>query len=311
MDASPSGAISRLTLFPEKMKHPFLHFLAALFLLASSSRAEKTTLPGGAELSRDVPYVTDGHMRQRLDIAVPPGGGKHPLVVWIHGGAWIGGSKERSPITPLLAKGYVIASLNYRYSTQAVFPAQIEDCKSAIRWLRAHAAEYAIDPERIGVWGASAGGHLVAMLGTTAHTREFDKGEHLDQSSAVQCVLNWFGPTDFPGYGEQEVRQMNDPGSVVFKLFGGPISERMELARKASPLCWVKAGAPPFLLMHGTKDTLVPVTQSQRLHDALLAAGCDCTIDVIDGAGHGGPQFTAPERLKAMADFFDRHLLKP
>ena len=104
---------------------------------------------------------------------------------------------------------------------------------------------------------------------------------------------------------------MNDPGSVVFKLFGGPISERMELARKASPLCWVKAGAPPFMLMHGTKDTLVPLAQSQRLHDALKAAGCECTIDVIDGAGHGGPQFTTEVRIKAMAGFFDKHLLTP
>src|SRR5262249_50393585 len=137
--------------------------------------------------------------RQKLDLYIPATP-KGPLLVWIHGGGWRGGSKDVVEYRPFLAHGYCLASVEYRFSQDAIFPAQVEDCKAAIRWLRAHAGEYGYDPKRIGAWGASAGGHLVALLATTGHVRDFDVGENLEQSSAIECGIDYFGPTDFPNW---------------------------------------------------------------------------------------------------------------
>ena len=156
---------------------------------------------------------------------------------------------------PLAAKGYAVASINYRLSQHAVFPAQIEDCKAAIRWLRANAAKYHLDPDHIGVWGASAGGHLVALLGTTGSVKELEgKGGNLDQSSRVQCVVDWFGPTDLATMGGSH----DKPGSPESRLIGGPVQENKEKARKASPLTYVSKDSAPFLIMHGDQDNTVP-----------------------------------------------------
>ncbi len=175
--------------------------LAWVNLAASQERPKRPAapkLPAGVKVLRDLQYVEGGHERNRLDLYLPEKAeGRLPLVVWIHGGAWWAGSKDGCPAVPLTAKGYAVASINYRLSQHAVFPAQIEDCKAAIRWLRANAAKYHLDADHIGVWGASAGGHLVAMLGTTGNVKELEgKGGNLDQSSRVQCVVDWFGPSD-------------------------------------------------------------------------------------------------------------------
>ena len=172
--------------------------------------------PKGVQALRNLPYVANGHERQRLDLYLPEKAeGRLPLIVWIHGGAWWAGSKEDCPAVPLAAKGYAVASINYRFSQHAVFPAQIEDCKAAIRWLRANAAKYHLDADHIGVWGASAGGHLVALLGTTGGVKELEgKGGNLDQSSRVQCVVDWFGPTDFVDDG-QAGRQAGHAGGAA------------------------------------------------------------------------------------------------
>jgi acetyl esterase/lipase len=151
----------------------------------------------------------------------------------------------------------------------------------------------------------------VALLGVTGQVRDFDVGENLDQSSAVQCVVDWFGPADFPAYNPAlptEMVQRENPNSVLAQLFGGPISQKLELAKRASPVTWVTKDAAPMLIMQGTKDPLVPLDQSQRLADRLKAAGADVTLDVLDGAGHGGPQFTTPEKLTLIMNFFARHL---
>src|SRR5208337_3078994 len=159
----------------------------------------------GVRVLRDLQYVEHGHERNRLDLYLPEKAeGRLPLVVWNHGGGWVGGSKEGCPAVPLTTRGYAVASLNYRLSQHAVFPAQIQDCKTAVRWLRANAAKYDLDPEHVGVWGASAGGHLVALLGTTGNVKELEgTGGNLDQSSRVQCVVNWFGPSDMARMGRQ------------------------------------------------------------------------------------------------------------
>jgi acetyl esterase/lipase len=262
-------------------------------------------LPPGVKVTKDIPYVTHGHERNKLDIYVPEKAeGLLPLVVWIHGGAWKGGSKEGTPALGLLKLGYVVASINYRLSQHAVFPAQIEDCKSAIRWLRAHAADYHIDPEHVGVWGSSAGGHLVAMLDGTGDTKEFDKGENLDQSSRVQCVVDWFGPTDLlampVGKGEAK--------TAITELLGGPVEENKDKARKASPITFVTKTSAPILIMHGDKDPLVPISQSEEFDTALKKAGVDVTYKVIQGNGHGGPGFYTPESRKLIEEFFAKHL---
>ena len=146
---------------------------------------------------RDLAYVSAGHPRQRLDLYLPERTGPLPLLVYVHGGAFRGGDKGDGPALEYLDEGYALASINYRLSQHAVFPAQIEDCKAAVRWLRAHAGEYRLDPDHMAIGGTSAGGHLAAMVGTTGLVRDFDVGEHLDRSSRVQAVVDYFGPTDF------------------------------------------------------------------------------------------------------------------
>lgn len=286
--------------------------LAALVFAPAFTFAQAPTppLPPDTRTVKDIGYVTNGAPAQKLDLYVPakPAG---PLLVWIHGGGWRAGTKANPPGLAMLAKGVAVASVEYRFSQEAIFPAQIEDCKAAIRWLRAHAAEYGYDPKRIGVWGASAGGHLVALLGVTGQVKDFDKGENLEQSSAVQCVVDWFGPADFPAYDPAlptAMVQRENPDSVIAQLFGGPVSQHLELAKRASPVTWVTKEAAPTLIMQGTKDPLVPLDQSQRLADRLKAAGVNVTLDVIDGAGHGGPAFTSPEKLALIMEFLSRHL---
>ena len=266
--------------------------------------------PEGLKVLRDLEYVKGGHERNRLDLYLPEKAskGRLPVVVWIHGGAWYAGSKnDPFPAVPLTAKGYAVASMSYRLSQHGVFPAQIEDCKAAIRWLRANADKYHLDPDHIGVWGASAGGHLVALLGTTAGVKEFEgRGGNLDQSSRVQCVLDWFGPTELTTMGVEG----DPPGSPVALLIGGPAQQNKEKARKASPLTYVDKNAAPFLIMHGDKDDIVPLRQSQLLAEALKKAGVEVTLQVVKGNGHVGPGFTSPENQKLIEAFFAKHLKK-
>ncbi len=262
-------------------------------------------LPAGVTALRDLAYVPDGHERQKLDLYLPEKGDKLPVVVWIHGGGWEAGSKERPPVIAFTAKGYAAASINYRLSQHAVFPAQIEDCKAAIRWLRANAAKYRLDPDRIGVWGLSAGGHLVALLGTSGGVKEFDKGENLSFSSRVQAVCDWAGPSDFLSLISAQVAQ-NSKGPVA-KLFGGPLKEHEDLAKLASPTAHAGKDAPPFLIMHGEKDNLVPQRQAELLQDALKKAGADSTLVIVPGGGH---VFFSQENNQRVVDFFDHTLLK-
>lgn len=261
---------------------------------------------------RDLPYVPGGHDRQKLDLFVPPNVQQEaPLLVWIHGGAWKEGSKANCPAVGMCAKGWVVASLNYRLSQHAVFPAQIEDCKAAIRFLRAGAKDFHIDPKRVAVWGASAGGHLAALLGVTGKTREFDVGGNLEQSSAVSCVVDWFGPTDFLNWGDGSAIRAENKDDVIAKLFGGPVSQNRELARKGSPISWVGPSSAPTLVMHGDRDPLVPLRQSESFAGALKSAGVPCVLKVYPGQGHGGPRFTDEEARALMVGFVERHISAP
>ncbi|MGA2621334.1 MAG: alpha/beta hydrolase [Thermoguttaceae bacterium] len=268
--------------------------------------AAKPALPPGIQVHRDLEYIVGGHARNKLDLYLPDKA-DHPLpvIVWIHGGGWSAGSKEGCPAVPLVGKGYAAASINYRFSQHAVFPAQIEDCKAAIRWLRANARKYGLDAAHVGVWGASAGGHLVALLGTTGGVKELEgQGGNLDQSSRVQCVVDWFGPTDFSQMGGWQ----DKPDSPMAKLVGGPVRDRLELAAKANPIIYVGKDSAPFLIMHGEEDKLVPMNQSELLDEALRKASAQSTLVRVPKNGHGGPGFTTPESRKRIEEFFDKHL---
>ena len=301
-----------------KFYSPFTFFrchLVIAFALAGLAcgcgHVASPQLPPGAKIFRDLPYVTHGHAKQKLDLYLPAVS-KGPLLVWIHGGAWCGGSKSDAPGMGMLNLGYSVASLEYRFSGDAIFPAQIEDCKAAIRWLRAHAKEYGYDPARFGVWGASAGGHLAALLATTGNTREFDGGENLDQSSKIQCCIDCFGPTDFPGWqppNDNPDLSRNGAKSVLVALLGGSPDAKRELARRASPLTWVTKDSAPIFIMHGTDDPLVGLEQSRRLADKYTSAGAEVVLDVVQGGGHGGAEFTTRERLQRLVDFLNHHLM--
>ncbi len=272
-------------------------------------------IPAAADPVRhtDLAYVPEGHERQRLDLHLPAKGAQWPLVVWVHGGAWrVGDKKSVSIPSRLLDRGFAIASLNYRLSQHATFPAQLQDVKTAIRWLRANASKYGYQAHRIGVWGPSAGGHLVALLGVTGTTRAFDSGGHLDQSSSVQAVVDYFGPTDFLKMDEQGGSRHSSPESPESQLVGGAIGERRDLVAQANPLTYIKgssaAHVPPFLIVHGDADKTVPPGQSVLLHQALQAAKAESEFIILPGSGHGGPAFEDAGIIDKVAAFFGRHL---
>ena len=258
---------------------------------------------------------------QKLDLYLPAGDGPLPLVVNVHGGAFMMGDKadphKQPAIAQLLASGYAVASVNYRLSGEAKFPAQIQDVKTAVRWLRAHAREYRLNPKNIGAWGDSAGGHLVALLGTSCGVAGLEGAELgcADQSSCVQAVVDWFGPIDFLSMDRQFdgtgcPQDHDDPDSPESRLIGAPIQQRPDLARAANPIAYITSHAPPFLIQHGTADCLIPPQQSQLLYEALCAAaGKDAmTLTYLAGAGHGGDPFMEPANMSQVIDFFDRSL---
>lgn len=264
-----------------------------------------------AEVKKNLVYASVNGIDLKLDIYVPKNAATAlPLVVWIHGGGWRSGSKMNPRALPLAKEGFAVASINYRLTDVAVFPAQIHDCKAAIRYLRANAKEHNIDPDRIGVWGSSAGGHLAALLGTSNGKQELEGkvGKYLETSSDVQAVCDWFGPSDFltMPIGKRKFKEGEDP---EIKFLGGPISKKLVLAELCSPVTHVTKDAPPFLIMHGDKDTLVPLQQSQLLHDRLKGEGADVTLIVMEDTGHGFRNITST--FDPVLTFFQRTLAKP
>jgi acetyl esterase/lipase len=273
-------------------------------------------LPDGYTFEKDLAYVEGGHSQQRLDIAYPSSAEKAvPLVVWIHGGAWRGGSKRGGPAYSLVEDGYAVASVEYRFSQDAVFPAQIQDCKAAIRWLRANAARFHIKPDRIGVWGSSAGGHLVSLLGTAGDVAGFDVGGNLDQTSRVHAVVNFFGPTNLltmgvQGGNERRGMKTDSVESPEGRLLGANPQEVPEKAKQASPVFHVTPDDAPFLTVHGDKDPLVPVAQGLELNEALKLVGVETELIVIEGGGHGGKEFDAPETRAKIRAFLAKNLMR-
>jgi acetyl esterase/lipase len=268
------------------------------------------TIPAARTL-RDLAYGP--HARHRLDLDFPEraGPGPLPVVLWVHGGAWRMGDKRGGSARRLLPHGYAVASINYRYATEAPFPAQIEDGQRAVRWLRAHAAAQGLDAERIGAWGGSAGGHLVALLGTAPEVfppAPDDPHAHLPAGVRAVCAIN--PVTDFARWDAQMLPGAEHPADwYAAPLLGGSIAARPALARLASPLFHVTARAAAFFIVHGDGDRVVPPRQAVSLHEALRAAGAASTLHLIPGADHGGPAFSAGMPHAEIVAFFDRHLI--
>jgi acetyl esterase/lipase len=270
------------------------------------------TQPSEARTIKDLCYVPGKENRsQSLDLYLPASSGQPlPLIVYIHGGGWAAGDKAQGPNDPLEKSGYACASLNYRLSDEATFPAQIYDCKAAIRWLRAHAKEYNINPNKIGVWGISAGGLLASLLGTSGGAREIEGNEgNLETNSAVQAVCDWCGPADLTKFsqevGPHQRLDPDDPDGVIAKFLGGLPKEKQANAQLANPIKYISADDPPFLIMHGDVDDIVPIAQSKDLYAALQSAHVESKMVTASGAGH---DFFTPDAAQEVINFFDQHL---
>ncbi len=260
-----------------------------------------------------LPYLRFDRARDlKLDLYLPRSDHPAPLLVWIHGGAWMHSDKSDPPVLPMVDEGWALASIQYHFSHEALFPAQIHQCKAAIRWLRGQAVRFGFNAERIGVLGASAGGHLAALLGTSNGCRalEGNLGEHRDQSSSVQAVVDLFGPTDFKLLLEYpsdiDHAAVDSPEGL---LLGGPVSEHPDRVALANPIEWISDQASPFLILHGKQDRATPWQQSQILADALEGQGRQVEFRLLESAGHGGPDFYAEEQADAILNFCAEFLL--
>jgi acetyl esterase/lipase len=266
----------------------------------------------------DIEFTDDGGASLRLDLYRPLGVRSEkpqPLILWLHGGGWMSGDKERGVerIFDLVRAGFLGASVSYRLSQEALFPAQIHDCKCAVRFLRAHARSYNIDPERIGAWGASAGGHLASLLAVTGAGRllEGDRGWRTF-SGAIQAACSWYGPSDlnlmdrFPRGVTPRLPTMSAE-SAEGRLVGGPIAERQDLVALANPLRYIGPSTPPVLLMHGARDDCVPVVSSERFHAALVEHRVRAQLHVIEDGGHNAESW-GDRPLRIVKEFFEEHL---
>jgi acetyl esterase/lipase len=301
--------------------------LLVLVIAISATGCSNSVMPGGsakfasvAPTYKDLAYAT-GSDAQKLDLYIPTtGSGSFPVVIMVHGGGFMFGDKADGAgltgVDQLLAAGYAVASINYRLSAEAIYPAQINDAKASVRFLRANASKYNLNADKFGAWGASAGGNLVALLGTTCNVKELegDLG-NADQSSCVQAVVDWFGPIDFLKMdaqfaGTSCAQNHNDASSPESKVVGAAIQSVPDLVKTTNPMNYIDAASAPFFIENGTADCNIPPIQNKNFADALSAViGVDkVTYVSLDGAGHGGSQFETEENLKLVISFFDKYL---
>ena len=269
--------------------HPLLHRLVQTVLVVFAFghlRAADLAIPESVVFERGIEFAHPDNQPLQLNLARPKqGNGPFPVVVCIHGGGFRAGTREgydRLCVT-LAEHGYVAATVTYRLAPGYRFPAAVEDCKASVRWLRAHAADYRLDPKRIGVMGGSAGGHLALFLGVTGGVTAFEGEGDREQSSAVNCVVSVYGPSDFTqSYGKSV-----DAHEVLPLFFGGNLETRRREHIVGSPLYWVTPQAPPTLCIHGTDDKYVAHEQAVWMVDRLKAASVEAELLTLPGAGHG------------------------
>ena len=275
----------------------------------------------GVEVIRDIEFARTDDGPLALDLFRPAGARAAKTVLYLHGGGWAVGARTvhaKERLVPIAQRGVAVASASYRFTDVATYPAQVHDAKGAVRWLRAHGDEFGLATERIGAWGASAGGFLALTLGLTAGVAELegDVGGNLDQDSWVAAVCDWFAPVDLAAVGvrgegfplpEFAVGPPPEPPYAARLLGLERVEDDVEAACAASPLFLAgkaSGGAESYLLMHGDRDGLVPDRASRAMHEALLAAGIDSSVILLGGANHEGPEFHRPAVLGAVAGFF-------
>lgn len=241
------------------------------------------------EVRKDILFAEADGVKLLLNLHLPKDVKDPPLVMFIHGGGWKNGNRNGCKLAWLAIHGYAVASIEYRLSHEALFPAQIHDCKGALRWLRANAGEYGYDSSRVVVGGSSAGGHLALLMGTSGDVAALEgkTGGNTSQSSRVQGIIDFYGPSDFVKRSENQPSKTDHPEGGVYQLLGGPVKERLEAARRASPVFYTSGDDPPLLMLHGTKDRTVFFDQSEIMRDAYLAEKLEVTLHAVPGAGHG------------------------
>jgi len=284
-------------------------------LLAESCLAQTPSAPA-AQVERNLVFARAGGKNLKLDLYLPDNRpGNAPVVILIYGGAWImrNPGLEIPKARWLATHGYAAAVIDYRLSSEARFPAQIQDCKAAVRWLRANATKYGLDAAHIGAWGESSGGHLASLLGVTGGVAALEgDGGNTNESSRVQAVVDFFGPTDFLQMAAHSLPhspiQHDSPTSPESLLIGGPIQENADKTEQANPIKYIMHDAPPFFIVHGEQDPLVPYNQSELLYAALKQARVNVTFYKIAGAGHGGPAFDTDMMRAAVLAFLDKYL---
>ena len=285
--------------------------LLAVLLGPSLAAAQKPpVVPDDVAFEPGVEYADPDGQHLKLDLARPKAGdGPFPAVVCIHGGGFRAGSRESydALCVRLAQKGYVAVTVSYRLAPKYQFPAAVHDTKAAVRWVRANAARYKVDPDRVGATGGSAGGHLAQFLGVTAEVKEFEgDGGNPGVSSRVACVVNVYGPSDFTkSYGKSV-----DAAEVLPLFLGGNLETARRAHVRASPLSWVTPNAAPTLCIHGTEDKYVAHEQAVWLVDRLKASAVEAELLTLPGAGHGFKGKDAEAADAAMLAFFDRHLKK-
>ncbi len=286
--------------------------------VAAAAKPEAKSPPGVTMLA-DISYIPNGDDAQKLDLYLPEKPAEHPLplIVHIHGGGWMGGNKFPCPVIGMVSKGYAVASVEYRFSQKAKFPAQIQDCQAAIRWLRANSKQHNIDPKRVGAVGGSAGGHLSALVGTAGGKKAFTPiGGNEEQSDRVQAVCDIYGPANFSTVMKQanddknvrNIFKFNSPSDPYSQLIGVSLEGNKEKTDAVSPVNYVSQDNPPMLILHGTHDTLVPYAQSEELAAALKEKGVEVWLQKLPGSGHGGGGFGKLPIVNLMQTFFDKHL---
>lgn len=287
---------------------PSLRALMASTLLFAPVLTQAQAAPAQTTEIKDVIYATVEGKPLGLDLYLPAGMQAPPLFVWVHGGAWRRGDKSEYP-KPLLGQGFAVASLDFRQSTEARFPAAVHDIKAAIRFLRAKATDYGYRSERIAIGGASSGGHLAALVGLTNGNAQLEGnvGEHLGESSSVQAIVSYFGASNLTTILAQSTPfGLNVRRPALDLLLGEQPDKVPQLAQLASPVLHVSKDSPPLLLMHGDQDPQMPVNQSLELEGAYQKLGRDVTLDIVYGAAHGGREFFAPERVQRTVQFLQR-----
>lgn len=290
-------------------------FALALLLTSCGGYSRAPTQPEGVRILRGWTYATCDDKPLQLDLYLPETYHQPlPIIIWLHGGGWMFGSRGGCPLASLAQRGYAVASVSYRLSSitsPVEFPTQLHDCKAAVRWLRHNAWRFGCDGERIGVLGVSSGAHLAALLGTTADDQNLDGrlGE-TGPSSRVQAVVALFPPTDLLALEESNPDHWRVK-LVALGLLDGRPSERPRLARSASPALHAGPDSSPFLIFHGLDDTMVPVDQSRRLHAALNTAGASSRLVVYDHLSHSDEALDRAELKAAVQDFFDGMLHPP